>query len=291
MTEGVSPNRIARFSEAAQLIAFVVGGLYALGLVIVSVDLGRYGIVHLDLARPEYIVSGALWVTVVLAPVVTSVLGLLSAWDSIKVRSFKGFSLAVIGISLSGFVWPVAMMLYLSSPIEHGWLLTMGLRHLLVLAVSTTAAVFCFLPTLIFARLTFGQGGHWRSNAVSLFAVVAALVVSVAYATWVYTAFAFPELDRAFGGGRKPVVQIALRQEAPPSWEVTGMPISADGTIVGPVLMVLERSDAIVVVSAISMTDQPWFGPRRHGSPTAIARELIAVVHYPRQMKPATHGK
>ena len=79
VTEGVAPNIMARFSEAAQLIVFVVDGLYALGLLVVTVDLGRYGIVHLDLARPEYVVSGALWVAVVLAPVVASVLGLLSA--------------------------------------------------------------------------------------------------------------------------------------------------------------------------------------------------------------------
>jgi len=74
MTEGVTPDAMARFSAAARMIVFIVGGLYALGLLIVTVDLSRYCIVHLDLARPEYVLAGALWVVVILAPTVASVL-------------------------------------------------------------------------------------------------------------------------------------------------------------------------------------------------------------------------
>jgi hypothetical protein len=159
-----------------------------------------------------------------------------------------------------------------------------------LLVVVNTVAAIVFLPHLIFGRLTFSISRDWRFRIPPIVGAVLGLVITVVSVIWLYTVFAFPDMNRAFGGGRKPIVQIVLRQEAPPSWKFTGMPISADGTIVGPVLMVLERSDA-VVVSPISTTDQAWYGPRRHASPTAIARELIAVVHYPSQIRSATEGR
>lgn len=39
----------------------VVGGLYAVGLLIVNFDLSQYGLTSLDLARAEYAMAGALW--------------------------------------------------------------------------------------------------------------------------------------------------------------------------------------------------------------------------------------
>ena len=43
-----------------------IGGLYTVGLLIVNIDLGSYGVFNLDLARPEYVMAGALWVFTVL---------------------------------------------------------------------------------------------------------------------------------------------------------------------------------------------------------------------------------
>jgi hypothetical protein len=47
--------------------ALIVGGLYTVGLIVVNLDLARYGIVDLDLARPEYVLAGALWAFWILA--------------------------------------------------------------------------------------------------------------------------------------------------------------------------------------------------------------------------------
>jgi hypothetical protein len=49
---------LAQISKAAALL---VGTLYTAGLIIVNLDLARYGIVNFELARPEYITIGALW--------------------------------------------------------------------------------------------------------------------------------------------------------------------------------------------------------------------------------------
>jgi hypothetical protein len=273
---------MAGFSNAAQVVAFTVGGLYALGLLIVNVELSLYGIVHLELARPEYIMAGALWVVIVLAPVAVSVRGALNAWNFFQQGNFTGLSLAIIAIVLAGFLTPLGMMQVFSSPTE-GERLALICRHLFVIAISIGAAAVSILPALIFGPSAFSTDGDWRFWSLSIVSTLSALVLSVVLMIWFYAALAFPDMNRAFGGGRKPVVQIVLRQPAPASWEVTGMPIKPDGASVGPVLLVLQRSDA-VVVSPIAPTNQPWYRPRRHGSTTAIAQELISVVHYKTQL-------
>src|SRR5438094_5894180 len=54
-------DAIAWLQSAAGVAAVLVGALYAVGLLIVNVDLRRYGFVNLSLARAEYAVTGALW--------------------------------------------------------------------------------------------------------------------------------------------------------------------------------------------------------------------------------------
>jgi len=279
MTEGEAPNAMARLAESAQVIVFIVGVFYAVGLVIVNVDLSLYGIVHLDLARPEYVMAGALWVVVVLGPIVASLVGLVNARGFINAsqRSFKGLSAAVVTTVLAGFAFPVLVMLSLSSR-DEGAALSLGVRYLVLVAAVTATATLVF-PLVIYGGRTFSITPDWRFRSVATIPAVSGAVVILAVMIWLYVAYAFPYMNRAFGGGRKPVVQIALRQAAPLSWTFTGMPISSDGASVGPVLLVVERSDA-VVVSPIPTSDPPWYGPRRPASTTAIARELIAAVHY-----------
>lgn len=63
-----SAPQVARFSSLptffqglASAAVVVVGGLYAVGLLIVNLHLAQYGISSLDLARPEYAMAGVLW--------------------------------------------------------------------------------------------------------------------------------------------------------------------------------------------------------------------------------------
>lgn len=47
--------------DATRLAVVGIGALYAIGLLIVNIELGRYGVISLDLARPEYVMVGTLW--------------------------------------------------------------------------------------------------------------------------------------------------------------------------------------------------------------------------------------
>src|SRR5258708_29804099 len=52
---------LERVQSLGKAAVFGVGLLYVVGLVILNLDLGRHGLVSLDLARPEYILVGSLW--------------------------------------------------------------------------------------------------------------------------------------------------------------------------------------------------------------------------------------
>jgi len=56
-------DRITR--DLAVSFATAMGVLYAVGVLIVNLDLGRYGVVAVDLARPEYVMVGLLWTVLV----------------------------------------------------------------------------------------------------------------------------------------------------------------------------------------------------------------------------------
>src|SRR3989338_6954425 len=60
-------------SDIAHLGVMSLGLLYAVGLLIVNLDLARYGLVSLDLARPEYLITGGLYALLCGLPLV--------AWD------------------------------------------------------------------------------------------------------------------------------------------------------------------------------------------------------------------
>jgi hypothetical protein len=59
--KGSKPHPLAGLGDAFRPWVVLTGGLYTIGLLIVNLDLGRYGIVTLELARTEYVMAGALW--------------------------------------------------------------------------------------------------------------------------------------------------------------------------------------------------------------------------------------
>src|ERR1019366_7381252 len=74
--------------------ATAIAAFYAIGLLIVNLDLGRYGLVAVDLARPEYVVVGLLWtilVTLTIAAIwFVTWLVLDVTWPSALFKPFVG---------------------------------------------------------------------------------------------------------------------------------------------------------------------------------------------------------
>jgi len=58
-----------RLSDVSKLIALTLGTLYVIGLLIVNIELGRYGVFSAGLDRPEYVLAGALWAFLSILPI------------------------------------------------------------------------------------------------------------------------------------------------------------------------------------------------------------------------------
>ena len=69
----VSPSRREVLDVAAKVAVFVVGVAYAVGLVIVNIDLARHGVTNVSLTRPEYVLVGSLWLAVTMIGVASAV--------------------------------------------------------------------------------------------------------------------------------------------------------------------------------------------------------------------------
>lgn len=65
-----SDSIVERVADISKFLALILGIFYVLGLLIVNVDLGAYGVFSLGLDRPEYVLAGALWVFLAIWPII-----------------------------------------------------------------------------------------------------------------------------------------------------------------------------------------------------------------------------
>ena len=75
-----------RLSDVSKRVALVLGIFYVVGLLIVNMELGKYGMFSLGLDRPEYVLAGALWVFLSVIPILIfrAWMTLVSTPESIK---------------------------------------------------------------------------------------------------------------------------------------------------------------------------------------------------------------
>ena len=77
---------LSALTTGARFLVAALGGLYTIGLLIVNIDLARYGASNLGLARPEYVMAGALWALVMLP---SGILGVVfHHWLRERLRKF-----------------------------------------------------------------------------------------------------------------------------------------------------------------------------------------------------------
>src|SRR5574337_723194 len=98
-------EKVGSLSELAQslarLVVVVIAGLYAVGLLIVNINQAQYGLVRLDLGRPEYIMAGVLWGSFV---IISTLFGLPAARTS---SHWARFTLGTFSIIIPCFFFVV----------------------------------------------------------------------------------------------------------------------------------------------------------------------------------------
>jgi hypothetical protein len=261
------------------LILFL-GVLYTAGLLIVNIDLARYGTTSLDLARPEYVLAGALW-ALMLVPSIAAILMSSFMVSVIRKRYWLAAVLAAVSTVLSGVFVP-GMLLGAAS----GFGSALSLGEKLKRAGDMSALSLVNTAILIGGWLVASIFLAWfrRSPPTPTFRMVYAaltvpfLVAVVLPTLTLYAVVAFPLIPKHFGGGKRSVVTIGLSERRPELLRRLGLPISQDGLWVGPVSLVQETAGALLVTASMGNNESSWRFIRHPA--VAIDKKLAMIVSF-----------
>lgn len=277
-------GEIASLVQAlTRLGVLLVGGLYTVGLLIVNLDLGLYGLMSLELARPEYVMAGALWIFLVVVTIgafrvvigqVKQILSTrLSAW-----RVFQALTEILIFFGFFAFVLFTLSrgeLLYNKPP---AWMVfgTICLNaYSLNRLVESSRAVLRFeklsLKSLFSARMGGGTPIYYAVGLLSLIAL--------------YSGLAYPHFPRVFGGGKKPLIEFVLADSTKLAWKELGLPVSGDGKKIGPVVLLLETDSMFIVATPGEPQLEVWSSFERRLLAVGIDKKEVSAIVYHQKAK------
>jgi hypothetical protein len=265
------------FTDASKALALIVGLLYIIGLFIVNFDLGTYGLFSLRLDRPEYILVGALWVFLTVAPIVAyrQARALMRSVDS---NSYLGkiiwICLAILEVGI------VPFFLQFFSDYELRWIDS----RTIIGTLTLVGAAYLF-STLYADRFKY----FWDQGfSVSLLKEHAAFGYNIVYLIFItlsflslYTVFVFPYLKVKYGGGCHPLVELLLSERVNLPLKTDGIGVSADGLKLGPARLTMETEDTVIITPE-HVIRWPHFSPPSGGpwAAYALSKDIIIACRF-----------
>ena len=280
-------------------VATTIAALYAIGLLIVNLDLGRYGLVAVDLARPEYVMVGLLWailVTLTIAVIWFIIWLVLDVTrPSAHFRPFgwtaRLLSLVVVVPSVLAFYILVLRIVSgggLKDMFRHWFLnLVMGLVTQALLIFVIVWFLFLLRPIIRGERKSAGRPVSilWlpasppdAPGSSRIMAVFVAIGTSVAFGLLgliIYTVFVFSQIPREWGGGTKQVVELFLTEKLPVFADRNDIPLTTDGKRIGPVICILETERVLIIASL----NYPYWS-EKDARTFAVDRKAVIAVEY-----------
>ncbi len=274
-------------TTAARLLVAALGALYTVGLLIVNIDLARYGVSNLGLARPEYVMAGAFWALVMIPSGILGVVFHHSLRERLRRREkAHAFLYGFFGVVL-GIVIPVLLLATFSVRQEglfsvSKWELLS--RHLIAVLLNRVVVwLVAHFTGDVQQRLQTPEWSLKVSNA-GVLSIMTILILTLMLLT--YAVLSFPLVAREFGGGHKTMIEVVLSEHAPESWDHFGLPLSADRSRIGPVALLFESQSGLVVTRRVapglvwlSEKDLTTVTPSRVES-VAIERKSVAGIIY-----------
>jgi hypothetical protein len=254
--------------------------LYAVGLLIVNIDLARYGLLIIEIARAQYILTGAGWAAFILVP-------------------------AAIGYELSGRL--IAFLTVVSIAVAAiGAIAAFALKNgSYVMWVPYVEGIGILWASLSLGGMTgfflrrVGDIANPSDITRTEFAVFGSLFLLPLL--WAYAEFVFPTLPASVGGGQKPLVRLFMTSDSRVPWHLQGIHVPDECRTVGPLRLILKTDDSVVVSSNTPNFEQHnWFawaglpysitqGVAHTRPPTIeINRDLISAVLYGQNSDDAT---
>lgn len=234
-------------SRLTPLIGLGAGGVYALGYLIISMYLSRYGVAGLNLVQARYFTAGLLYLG--LAALVLS--GTLVGLPALR-RPAPGTGrlpgparvalVAAADLFLTAVVIWAAGQILTGADREGPFVKTVQERRVFFwagLTASQIALAFPLAAGWLLRRFTARQGG-WLGFGL-LFSSLAA--VCVAISLFVFAVFVYPAVSPAFGGGAPIRAQLLLKQAG----YAATLSLPAEAGLTEP-LTLLDQTDVRIIV-------------------------------------------
>jgi|SRR5882724_2310945 len=239
-----------------------LGACYAVGLLIVNLYLRQYNISQVSLIEAEYVAVGALWMflmgltTTVCFYAASSIRDLYrdvkQGW---KIRFADIYVQTVVTVLLFiGLCGAVGGTIKESS----AWIFSFTTLKVVMILIATVGGVGQLAwvtweieriqrpvseakntkPTLLLGRSGLGFSA----------------LIFVTFMIGVYAKFAFPSLSSAHGGGERHKVSLVISSEEIEPLKNMGFQISPENRTTGPVELIFEGSDSLIILPPDSST-------------------------------------
>jgi hypothetical protein len=271
--ESVNPlkNDTNTLADVSKLLALAVGVFYTLGLLIVNLNLARYGILSLELYRPEYVLVGALWTFLLLLPFIvwSQTTGVLFV---AKRSFFKDSPISRPIFFLVGFYLSLSLFMEFISD-DFGILTLKGLIPFTVFLFSVVA--FFSLNVRDFKPFLAQFGIHRVASPSPPpdrpdFVHIPTVLLQMLCCLIAYSMLVFPHLRREFGGGKPTEIELVLSEKTKLPWATDGLPVSSDGLTIGPALLLMETDKTVVITNVTNPTSDAF----------ALNKDMVIAYRY-----------
>jgi len=224
----------------------VLGILYTAGLIIVNVDLARYGLISVDLARAEYIMAGSLWAFLMIATLAAGdfCIRRAKAWLKRPVKAKDVLFMAV------DFLFALFVLIYLVGTLSRdelgGYQLLFGrggfaYLGILLGAFSLATAISSFSSVLRTEAITLGAL-FAKSDATRMAPIYSLVFVISMLGT--YALGVHPHFAREFGGGKRSALFLVPANGAA---ALNMLPLPRRNGRIGPVVLLFENESMYMV--------------------------------------------
>lgn len=247
-----SPENLGVTLQSASTIAIGLTAVsFTLGLLIVNLRLGYFGVYASELLRTEYVLVGAAFL-VLSASAYLSVTHAHHLFHKLKGKWKSGSRIKLIVRMIVLIPLSVALpflVLYYSSdgrlhPLNwRAWLALVSMfgSGLLIRQAIISASM---ATQLMFARTTDVPTVEKAESGITvLLALPMFVMVLISYAHMVY-----PSLMPALGGGHRGQVMLAMTDDGLSVAKKLNLPTQVGDELVGPLLLLTESKDEVIVV-------------------------------------------
>lgn len=274
---GQNQSRLSKLSaarETAETIArfgfALVGWCYVVGLMILNLHLGQYGVVNLNFLQVEYVLAGALWTGLVgytyafFYYAIWAVRSTYEEWKGEGRRLGLALKTGLMIIGLPGFLFYAVTLL---SGNELGLITLLfatesALPTLAVLGIlAGTAVMFPLLSEDIQSLLqsvTNGQASAGRdaTRRRAIFFLPFYRIIALLPLLTLYALYAYPRFLPAWGGGKKQVVEFIAKSGHTSTFASMGLRVGSENRKVEPLEVIFESSDFFTVAPTKDMNPE-----------------------------------